>query len=134
MEGRDCIDLRETYGDRFKVESERAVPSERTEFRSEEAPWLMVIPCQLGQIYPYGGSLLSAHTDHRCSRNRLMALDCCEIYQLGDTEVTVNFNVRDFDRVAELLKPKKRRRLSPEHRQKLVRASIPHRFRPAPAG
>ena len=129
----NCISLRDAPGDRFRVESEKAGRAERTEFQSEEAAWLMTIPCELGHIYPHGGTILSAYTDRRCTRNRLMALECCEVHQLGDTEITVNFDVRDFGQVPELLKPRKRRRLSAEHRRKLGDASIPYRFRPPTA-
>ena len=42
------------------------------------------------------------------------------VLQDGDYELTVTFDVADLDAVTEVLKPKRRRRLSPEQRAEAV--------------
>jgi len=104
-----CINLKERFGDRFKVEFEEAYEAETVD-RPGEAPWLTRVPCQRGYIYPHGDNLLSAYTDRSGTRKRLMEMDCCTVHQLGDTEITANFDVADFDKVAEVMKPRKRQK------------------------
>ena len=128
----DCINLKASFGDRYRIEFEEAYYAETVD-RPSEAPWLMTIPCKAGHIHPYGDSRLTAHTDRRGARKRLMEMECCTIRQLGDAEVSASFDVKDFDLVAEVMRPKKRRRLKPEQRQRLIDAGRPYRLRPTRA-
>ena len=56
----------------------------------------------------------------------------------GDDGVNVAFDIRHFDQVAEIMKPRRRHRhgfkLSSEQRQKLVEAGKKHRFQPSDTG
>ena len=65
--------------------------------------------CQKGTIYPHGGTRLQACTDRMHTRKRLKALPCVKVHQDGDFETTVIFDVQDFVRVAEVMRPRKRR-------------------------
>lgn len=71
--------------------------------------WNLEILCQKGRIYPHGGTRLQACTDRRMARLELKALGCVQVHQDGDFETTVIFDVRDFIRVAEVMKPRKKR-------------------------
>lgn len=72
-------------------------------------PWNIEMVCARGTIYPHGGSLLQAYTDRPRTRKSLKALPCVKVHQDGDFETAVIFDVRDFDRVAEVMRPRKRR-------------------------
>ena len=47
--------------------------------------------------------------------NLLASLECVCVEQDGDDGKNVSFDVADFDLVASVLKPRKRRKLSPPH-------------------
>jgi hypothetical protein len=124
----DCPNLKELFADRYRVVVEESYYAEKLEFRSAEAVWLMIIPCRNGHICPWEPNLLAACTNSRGAvMKRLIGIGC-EIVQDGDDGVNATFPVEAFAEVAEIMKPRKRRRLSPEHRQKLAEASKPYRF------
>jgi hypothetical protein len=118
-----CINLRERFGDRYRVTFEESYQAETID-KHAEAPWLMVIPCEHGEIFPHGRDKLAAYTSGPQIRKRLMSLACCQVHQLGDSEVTVLFDVADFYRVAEIMKPRKKRKAPPmsEERKRLFAA------------
>jgi len=114
----DCVNLRERFGDRYKIDVDESYYAERPEFRKTEEPWLLVLLCQHGHICPWGGSTLAACTDKAGPiANQLKALTFVTVAQDGDDGVNVVFDVEHFDQVAEIMKPRRRRRLSPEQRQ-----------------
>ena len=82
------------------------------------------------RFYPHGGETLAASTDRRGSiAKRLAGLDCVTVVQDGDDGITAAFDVSDFDRIAEIIKPLKARpRLSKEHKAKLIEAGREHWF------
>ena len=100
--GPKCIDVR-ALG-RFKVR-----PSGDHVRGSRIDPWNLEILCHKGKIYPHGGTRLQAYTDRRMARVALKALDCVQVHQDGDRETTVIFEVGAFERVAAVLRPRKRR-------------------------
>ena len=53
--------------------------------------------------------------------NRLKALAFTEVVQEGSDGVNVLFDLEHFDEVARVMKPRKRRRLSPAERAKRVK-------------
>ena len=104
-----CIDLRERFGDRYRVRYE-----DTGERRRGPAPWLAMIDCRRGHIYPHGGDQLAASTNNRGAvAKRLAALPCCRMVQDGDDGVNVVFDVTNFPTVATVMKPKRRRTLTP---------------------
>ena len=85
--------------------------------------------CEHGHIYPHDVDTLAASTNGRGPiAKALVALDCTTIVQDGSDGVNATFHVRDFEAVAEVMKPRRRRRLSPEYKAKLAAASEPYRF------
>jgi hypothetical protein len=81
-------------------------------------PWMMTIPCRSGAvIYPYGGDLLAVELDHHPKMaKRLAVIPGIRPHQCGDGERTFLFPVELFDQVAALVKPRVKRRLTPEQR------------------
>ena len=120
------INLKESFGDVFKVEHEESHGDART-----DDPSLQQIPCQHGHIFPHGGDLLAASTNNSgVVANKLRRMPGVNVHQDGDDGINVVFDVGLFAKVAEVMKPRRRRRLSREHRQRLDRASQPTRFKP----
>jgi hypothetical protein len=136
----DCIDLRAMFGADYRCEFEESYHAEKPEFRSVEAAWLTIIPCKWGHIYPHGGRMLAAYCGRRSRVDVLMGLDCvtvhvdCEVEgkrgRPGFRECTVLFDVADFDKVAELMEPKRRYRLSPERRLACAERLKAYHFQP----
>jgi hypothetical protein len=119
-----CVDLRATFGARFKYAWDPAYVVERSEFRRVEAPWLTRIACRFGFIAPYGGRRLLAHATSR--RRALMALGCVTVVQQATDEVAVTLDVADVEAVAVVLGARKVRTASPAAVERLRR----FRFRP----
>lgn len=119
----DCIDLRQRFGKKYRVKYEESYYAERGDGARSDAPWLQIIPCQHGHIYPFGGEMLAASTDTRGPiAKRLVRLACTAVVQDGDDGVNASFHVDDFDQIAEIIKPRKRRRrsMSEEDKKRLA--------------
>jgi hypothetical protein len=125
-----CVDLRSTFGDRYKISRDQSYLAERAEFRSAASAWLMIIPCRFGHIYPHGGRMLAVHTTSPSRRRRLMSLDCASLNVDGDRESTLVFDVVDFTHVASIVLPKRRRRLSPDQRAANIERLAMFQFQP----
>ncbi len=124
-----CINLKERFGDVYKIQYEESYHADRGENARTVDPWYMQIPCQHGHICPWGGGILVACTDRRGSvAKRLAKLPCAEMWQDGDDGINVKFHVDDFESIAAIMKPKRRRRLSPEHRQAAIERLKSHQF------
>ena len=120
----ECVNLKQQFGDRYKVEFEQSYRDERPEFRAQEASWLMVIPCQHGEICPWGDDTLAV-----CSKTagsvakRLKALPFVTVAQDGADGVNVVFSLEHFEEVAAIMKPRRRRQVSEAERQRLAEMS-----------
>ncbi len=126
------MDLKKRFGGRYRVVYEESYHSDRGENARTEDPWLMVIPCQRGHIYPHGQDVLAASTNTRGGiARKLAALDCTTVVQEGSDGINATFHVRDFERVAELMIPKRRRRLTVEQRRAAAERLAKYAFKPA---
>lgn len=109
----ECINLKERFDDRYRVSSE---------VKHNQDPWLYLIKCSLGHIYPHGGEMLGAAIDkHPTIARRLASQDYITIHQDGDDGMNLLFHVDDFDKVAEVMKPYKRHSLTDEQRKARVK-------------
>ena len=116
---RRCVDLKRTFGNRYRYEWDPAYHIERPKWRKVEAPWLTRIACKHGNIAPQGGRRLAAYCPSGRKSRELEALSCVEPHQGGGPgcgEVIVVFDVDDIDQVAEVLKARKLRRYTAEER------------------
>ena len=107
-----CVDLRQTFPGQYRFEWDEAYWIERPEYRAVEAPWLQIIPCKFGKIFPWGRRNLAAFCAAGGSKRReLETLSCVEIAQGGTpgTEVIVKFDVADIEQVAEVLRARRPR-------------------------
>ncbi len=137
-----CINLKEHFGRKFRVEYEESYRAEYGADARTEAPWLMIVPCRYGHLFPHGGRLLAASVDgHPNVAGVLRRLKCCRVHQDGDDgELTVLFDVDDFAKVAKIMRPRRRRQISEAERQRLqamgfkkghqTRVDVQHTARP----
>ncbi len=103
----DCYDLR-PWADARRYRW-------RFEEGGDETAWSAEVVCRRGKLYPFGGDDLLAWTDTRGVRAELLGLDpAVTPHQTGDREAVVRFPSRLLDRVAAVLRPRRRRTLDPE--------------------
>ena len=128
----ECINLQEQFGTRYRVTFDAAYSPKHVP-RDKLDPWAMQIPCQRGIVYPHGGDVLVAEVEgRRVTANRLRQLDCTTTYQEGDSFLAVTFHAADFDEVAAIMKPRRRRQVSDAERQRLASIGFQQTAQPAP--
>jgi hypothetical protein len=128
----NCVNLQERFGKRYRITfdpaySPKHVPHDKLD------PWAMLIPCQRGIIYSHGGDLLTVEVEgRRVTANRLRQLDCTTTCQEGDSFLAVTFHAAEFDDVAAIMKPRRRRQVSDAERLRLASIGFQQTAQPAP--
>ena len=124
-----CVNLQKRFGREFRIEYEESYYAERTK-KTLEDPWLMIMLCQHGHICPWGDNLLAACTDKNGSvANRLRKHPLITITQDADDGVNALFDVKHFDEIAAIMKPKRRRQVSEAERERLRQMGAKHHFK-----
>jgi len=117
----ECVNLNELFGKQYRISFDDCVPksgSGRDSMRRD--PWMMQIPCQRGVIYPFDACMLAVEIDgHPKLAAKLRRMKCTEVVQDGETEVTLIFDVADFDQIAQIVLPRRRRQVSDQERDRL---------------
>ena len=107
----DCIDLWKTYRKKYRVGWDESQIAPSTD------PWLSQVLCRHGHIYPQGGDLLAVSTNRRGHfLRKFVELGCMTVLNDGDDGINASFHIKDFDKVTKIMKPIRRRSLSPEQR------------------
>lgn len=88
----------------------------------DDAPWFVEIPCRYGLIYPKGGDILLAYCNRGIKRH-VAKLDGLEHHQSDDDAEVFRFPVDLLDKVAAILKPRRRRTLDPDKARAIGRAT-----------
>jgi hypothetical protein len=111
-----CVDLRPlARARRWRWRFEESYQAERDLATRGDGRWYVEVLCRRGMIYPAGGDQLIAYTDTRGVLRKLLALDpALRVHQHGDAEASVRFPVALLDAVAGVLRPRRRRTLTPE--------------------
>lgn len=123
------VNLCERFENHYLIDYEESYEAEHGNCSRVDEPSLQIIPCKHGHIFPWAGDLIAASTNKSGKiANKLRSMDCCKIEQDGDDGVTVSFHVDDLEPVAEVIRPRRRRSLSPERRQALAEVGKAHRF------
>ena len=125
-----CVNLMEEFGERYRVTFDPAYdPKNRP--REKLDAWYMQIPCERGTIYPWSEDRLAVEVDHRpITAKKLAALDDVVLVQDGDNEKTFAFPLSMFDAVAELVLPRRKRRLTDDQKQKAGERLKAYQFQP----
>ncbi len=127
-----CINLQERFGRQYKVVYEESYYAQYGPNARIADPWLTIVPCERGHIFPWAGDKLAASTDRRGpTARKLAALDFVTVAQDGDDGITAVFSIERFADVAALMLPRRRRRLSPEARKAAGERLARFQFRPA---
>jgi hypothetical protein len=114
------IDLKTLAAGRFRLFYDEAALIEQG---GKKDPWYRVIPCRYGQIYPYSDTLLAIHSKGTGVRQKLQAIEGLTVRNWADDgEAIFLFAPALFDRVTEIAKPKRKRKLSDSHKAKLIEA------------
>lgn len=104
----ECVDLRD-FGRTYRV-----FTSEDHVEGSLRDPWNLELRGIHGKVWPYGGDLLLAYTHGHKVRYRLAPLGVVQNW--GDEEAVVRFTPDRLPEVAEVLRLRKRRVMSPAAR------------------
>jgi hypothetical protein len=117
----NCVNLKEQFGKKYRVTYEESYHADRGAGARIADPWLLIVPCRYGHIFPHGTDTLAASVDgHPTVAGMLRRLPCCQIHQDGDFgELTVIFGVADFAKVARIMRPRRRRVISEAERDRL---------------
>ena len=122
----DCVNLRERFGHTYRIDHDPAFFAEHGPHGRAHEPFLMTIPCMHGEIYSHGGELLAVATKRRGGISRTIAASPgVTVVQDADDGITATFHVDLFDEIAAIVRPKRRRYLTAEHKAKLLAASKP---------
>ena len=127
------VDLTQ-YADRYQLGwDEAATISGQSQ---EDRVWLRLIPCKLGMIFPWSDTELAAHLVGVRKSHQVERLPFVTVAQGGGGEIIVLFAPDNFEEMATFMGARRRRRLSEEHRAKLLRAGAAHQFpgRPGQSG
>ena len=123
----ESIDFRQRFGGKYRIEFDEAANNGAGGKRD---PWLYLLPCRYGHIYPHSQFLLGVYCDHPRVIKRLATLPRLLEHQSGDSEAIFLFLPEMFDDVAVVVQPKRRRKLSAEHRMALQNGGSAHHFKP----
>lgn len=87
-----CVNLKERFGRRYKILHEESYLAQYGPRARTDDPWLQIIPCARGPIYPHGFNILAASTNSRGpTAGKLAALDFATVHQDGSDGVTILF-------------------------------------------
>lgn len=111
-----CIDLRERFGDRYRI----AFEEQYRRWPQRDWPWLARIRCRHGFVAPFGGELLQAFTGRPRIGRRLRSLPFV-LHARGDHETVIRFHISDVAEVLAILQPRRRRpALGDEQKARLI--------------
>ena len=116
-----CVDLQPwAKVNRYRFRLEESHRAENNQHIKGDGRWFVEIPCRYGLIYPCGGDNLLAYAT-RGVKCHIAALgpDIQHYQNDGDAKV-FKFPVERLDEVAAILKPRRRRKLTPEQARKNV--------------
>lgn len=130
----DCVDLRElARAKRWRWRFEGSYSAERDPEVRGDGRWYVELVCHSGLIYTYGGDELLAYA-RTTMLNKLLSLDpAVRVHQGGDRDAVVRFPVALLEKVASVLKPRRRkpgRNLTSEEAKRMVESKL-HRARSA---
>lgn len=121
------INLRTKFGKTYRIEHDPAAKYERA---GKKNPWLFIIPCRKGHIYPHSDKLLALWWE---SSARLDTKNpALKLYLDGDAEKVYLFSPDDFDIIKSVAHPsrtRKGRKLSPAAREAAIERLRQYRFR-----
>ncbi len=118
-----CVDLRSwAKASRYRFRFEESYRVESSTHVRGDGRWYVEILCKNGLIYVHGGTQLLAHAKSRIAP-AIAKLPGVYLYQTDGTARVLKFPVERLDEVAAILKPRKRRTLSPDRARAMGKAT-----------
>ncbi len=116
-----CVDLRPwADGNRYRRHLEESYKAESNGHVRGDGRWFVEILCQRGAlIYPYGGLDLLAYVSRGLVSNVAGLGPDIRLHQYDGGARVFRFPVSRLEEVAAILKPRRRKTISPEHLQAL---------------
>lgn len=117
-----CVNLKDLFGDRYRVAYEESYYAERGENGRLPQPELLLIPGRVGHVFPWDHERLAVSVDgHPKIAGMVKRLSFVEVVQDGDFgELTATFLVDHFPKVADIVHLRRRRQISDEQRARIV--------------
>lgn len=110
------INLEVEFGRRWRIDVEESASGRRND------PWLFVVPCQNGHLFPAGPDLIGAATNRPGAIvRRLRTIPGVVVEADGTDGANVVFPRSAVRAVARVMKPRSRRKLSSAHAAALAR-------------
>jgi hypothetical protein len=124
----NCLDLMKEYGETYRITWDECYDP-KGRHKNNLDPWYMQIPTLHGHFYPHSETELGFATNKNGNIARqLAALPFTTVAQNGTDGMNLTFKNEDFSKIAEIVKPKKKRRLTPEQRKASIERIAKHRF------
>ncbi len=118
-----CVDLRPwAKANRYRFRLEESYRVESSNHVRGDGRWFVEILCKNGLIYPHGGTNLLVYAKPRTAL-AIAKLPDVHLYQTDGTARVFKFPVESLDEVAAILKPRKRRTLSPDRARAMGKAT-----------
>lgn len=118
-----CVNLKDTFGSQFRI-----IYDPVSGPKPSKDPWMMMIPCKYGEIYPHGGTRLTFECRSGKIIGQLRRHPKFTIKQDGDGEASFLFEADDLPLLEDELQPKKRRVVSEAQRERLAEMGARTRF------
>ena len=131
----ECPNLRELFGEAYRLAFEESYHAEHGENARVDDPWLQTIPGRFGHVFPWSEKLLAVSVDgHPKIASVVRKLDFCQVEQDGDFgELSASFPIEKFAEIAKIIRAHRRpgrRELSPEEKEAAIERLRKYRFRP----
>ena len=119
-----CIDLKKMYGKRFKISLDDAA---QYEVNGRNDPWMFMIPCKYGHIYPISDEYLGFYCESKNIKTRICREQPdIELVQDADVEGVFKFPPQKMEVIAKYARPKRKRQVSEKERKRLAVLSQNH--------
>ncbi len=119
------INLKARFGSRYRITFDPAYDAKGKHLLD---PWMMQLSGRYGTIYPHSADLLAVECDYHPQAAKKLAALALRCIQDGTGEKTFVFPVEQFEDVAAIVQPKRKRTLSPEQRAERVQRLAAYRF------
>ena len=118
-----CVDLRPwAKANRYRFRLEESYRVESFAHVRGDGRWYVEILCKNGLIYPHGGTNLLAYAKPGASPD-IAKLPGVHLHQTKGRARVFKFPIERLDEVAAILKPRKRRTLSPDRARAMGKAT-----------
>jgi len=121
FQGIQPINLKEQYGDKYRIEYD---PAALCEGENKNDPWYYVIPCKYGHLFPVSNRIIAFLCESGKIATRLHR-DHPEIQSSNwsdDGSAIFYFTPDQFKPISGYARPKRKRRLSEPHKKRLVKS------------